>query len=136
MRYRLALLALIFVLTAGLQAEEWTLRQTDTGYEVRIGTQLFAGYMTDYEGAPIVYPIVGPTGKYMTRNFPMKRDYEPIQADHPHQRSLWFAHGSINGLDFWNSFARPLAARYKIAHKRFVKAECDGQTAVLVAEND
>jgi hypothetical protein len=21
--------------------------------------------------------------------------------DHPHHRSLWFAHGSVNGLDFW-----------------------------------
>ena len=136
MLYRIVFLALVSFLTAGLLAEELTLKQTDIGYEVRIGDTLFAGYITDYEGAPIVYPIVGPTGKDMTRDFPMKRDYEPMQTDHPHQRSFWFAHGNINGLDFWNAFARPLAARHKIVHKRFAKAESDGQTAVLVVEND
>jgi Family of unknown function (DUF6807) len=25
-----------------------------------------------------------------------------IRHDHPHQRGLWFAHDSVNGLDFWN----------------------------------
>jgi hypothetical protein len=123
-------------ITAGLSAEELTLKRTDAGYEVRIGDKMFAGYMTDYEGAPIVYPIVGPTGKDMTRDYPMKKGYEGVQSDHPHQRSLWFSHGSVNGLDFWNTFARPLATRHKIVHQRFVKAECDGQTALLVTEND
>ena len=136
MLYRVVCLTVVSFLTAGLSAEELTLKQTDTGYEVRIGDKLFAGYITDYEGAPIVYPIVGPAGKNMTRDYPMKKGYEPIQADHPHQRSLWFSHGSVNGLDFWNALARPLAARYKIVHKRFVKAECEGQTALLVTEND
>ena len=136
MLYRIAFCVVAAFLTTGLSATELMLKQTDTGYEVRIGDTFFAGYITDYEGAPIVHPILGPSGKNMTRDFPMKRDYEPIQADHPHQRSFWFAHGSINGLDFWNAFARPLATRYKIVHKRFVKVESDGQTAVLVAENE
>jgi hypothetical protein len=133
---RIAFLTITVFLTAGLSAQEITLKQTDTGYEVRIGDLLFAGYITDYEGAPIVYPIVGPAGKSMTRDYPMKKGYEPIQADHPHQRSLWFSHGDINGLDFWATLAKPLAARHKIIHKRFVKAECDGKTALLVAEDD
>jgi len=136
MPYRIALLITVSFLVPGLSAGELTLKQTDTGYEVRIGNGLFAGYIADYEGAPIVYPIVGPAGKNMTRDFPMKRDYEPRQADHPHQRSLWFSHGAVNGLDFWNALARPLATRYKIVHQRFVKAETDGQTALIVTEND
>ena len=136
MLHRIAFIIILPLLTAGLSAEELTLRQTDTGYEVRIGDKLFAGYITDYEGAPVIHPIVGPTGKNMTRDFPMKRDYEPIQTDHPHQRSFWFAHGNINGLDFWNAFARPLDTRFNIVHKRFVKAESDGNTALLVAEYD
>jgi len=136
MLYRIVFLIVVPFLMTGHSAGELTLKQTDAGYEVLIGDKLFAGYITDYEGAPIIYPIVGPTGKSMTRNFPMRRDYEPIQRDHPHQRSFWFAHGSVNGLDFWNSFARPLATRYKIIHQRFVKAEMDGQIAVLVTEND
>lgn len=141
MLYRIASLAVVPLLMvgllAGLSAQELTLKQTDTGYEVFIGDKLFAGYLTDYGGSPVVYPIVGPTGKNMTRDFPMKSDYEPIQSDHPHQRSLWFTHGSVNGLDFWNSFAKPPAvAQRKIVHKRFGKAECDGKTATLVAEHD
>ena len=36
----------------------------------------------------------------MTRDFPMKSP--PNEAhDHPHHRSLWFAHGLVNGHDFW-----------------------------------
>ena len=133
MLYRVACLALVPFLTAGwmveLSAEELTLKQTDTGYEVRIGTKLFAGYVTDLGGAPIIYPIVGPTEKNMTRDYPMEKGYEGVKADHPHHRSLWFAHGDVNNLDFWG-------AKNKIVHKRFVKAECDGKTALLVTENE
>jgi hypothetical protein len=52
-----------------------------------------------------------------------------VKADHPHHRSLWFSHGEVNKLDFW-------AIRCKIVHQRFAKAECDGQSALLVTENN
>jgi hypothetical protein len=117
------------LLTAGLPAGELTLKQTDTGYEIRVDNEMFVGYVTDGGGLPIVYPIVGPDEKNMTRNYPMKREYEGVKADHPHHRSLWFSHGNVNGLDFW-------AVKNKIVHKRFLKAECDGQTALIVTEND
>jgi len=129
MFHRIAFLVLFPFLTASLYAEELSLKQAGTGYEVRVGNQLFAGYVTDFGGFPIVYPIVGPTEKNMTRDYPMKQDYEGVKADHPHHRSLWFAQGGVNGLDFWT-------AQCKIVHKRFVKTECDGKTALLVTEND
>ena len=129
MLYRTIFLTVVSFLMAGLSAEELTLKQTDTGYEIRIGDKLFAGYISNYEGAPIVYPIVGPTGKNLTRDYPMKKGYEGVKADHPHHRSLWFSHGDVNKLDFW-------AGKDKIVHKRFVKAECDGKTALIVTEND
>ena len=127
--YRIAFLLLFPLLTTGLFAEELSLQQTDTGYEVRVGSNLFAGYVTEFGGSPIVSPIVGPTGKNMTREYPMKREYEGVKADHLHHRSLWLSHGEVNGFDFWT-------AKDKIVHQRFVKAECDGQTALLVTEND
>ena len=37
----------------------------------------------------------------MTRNWPMK-DLPDEDHDHPHHRSLWFAHGAVNGQDFWS----------------------------------
>ena len=128
-RYRIVSFIVISFLTAGLFAEELTLKQTDTGYEIRAGGKMFTGYVADYRGLPIVYPIVGPDGKNMTRDYPMKSEYEGVQADHPHHRSLWFSHGNVNGLDFWT-------VKNKIVHKRFIKAECDGQTALVVTEND
>ena len=127
--YRIAFLTVVSFLTAGLSAEELTLKQTDTNYEIRIGDKVFAGYVANYEGTPIIYPIVGPTGKNMTRDYPMQKGYEGVKADHPHHRSLWFTHGDVNKLDFW-------AGKDKIVHKRYVKTECDGKTALIVTEND
>ena len=129
MIYRIAFLAPLFLFVSGLSAEELTLKQTDTGYEILIGDQLYAGYITDYNGTPIIYPIMGPTGQNMTRHYPMQKEYEGVKPDHPHHRSLWFTHGDVNKSDFW-------AARSNIVHKQFVKTECDGKTVLLVTEND
>ena len=133
MLYRVVSLAVVALLMTGwmaeLSAQQLSLKQTDTGYEVSISGKLFAGYVTDQGGAPVVYPIVGPTGKNMTRDYPMEKAYEGVKADHPHHRSLWFAHGDVNKLDYWG-------AKNKIVHQRFVKAECDGTTALLVTDND
>jgi len=50
---------------------------------------------------PFFYPIVGPTGAHLTRNYPMVEGVEGEASDHPHHRSIWFAHGNVNGVDFW-----------------------------------
>ncbi len=50
---------------------------------------------------PFLYPIIGPTGSAMTRSYPMEQGVEGEASDHPHHRSLWFAHGAVNGVDFW-----------------------------------
>ena len=50
---------------------------------------------------PFLYPIIGPTGAAMTRNFPMDKSFEEEEQDHPHHRSLWFAH-PVNETDFWS----------------------------------
>ncbi len=48
------------------------------------------------------YPIIGPGGVKMTRNWPMIPNAPDEEYDHPHHRSLWFSHGSVNGIDFWS----------------------------------
>ncbi|MDR2705183.1 MAG: PmoA family protein, partial [Planctomycetaceae bacterium] len=91
----------------------------------------FAGYVTDFKGTPIIYPILGPTGKKMTRDFPMLERKDLTESkDHPHHRSLWFTHGNVNGLDFW------MLEKQKIVHRKFVKTEIDHNTALIVTEND
>ena len=53
------------------------------------------------ESKPIVYPIIGPGGTNMTRDFPMKSADKGGTKDHVHHRSLWMTHGEVNGIDFW-----------------------------------
>lgn len=50
---------------------------------------------------PFLYPLYGPKGIPMTRNFPMA-DVEGESKDHKHHRSLWVAHGDVNGVDNWS----------------------------------
>lgn len=55
---------------------------------------------------PILYPLRGPGGFEVTRNYPMKAGVAGEASDHEHHKSLWFAHGDVNGLDFWSEKAR------------------------------
>ncbi len=50
---------------------------------------------------PYFFPLLGPGGLPMTRNYPMRKDADDEEKDHPHHRSLWFAHGDVDGIDFW-----------------------------------
>ncbi len=55
---------------------------------------------------PILWPIRAATGTYVTRAWPMADVAEEANGpkDHIHQRGIWFAHDSVNGSDFWNSY--------------------------------
>jgi hypothetical protein len=61
-----------------------------------------------YKGAevtkPYLWPLRAASGTMVTRHFPMET-VEGEPTDHPHQRGLWFAHESVNGVDFWNNEA-------------------------------
>ncbi len=52
--------------------------------------------------APKTYfhPIRAVDGTQLSRSYPMA-DVAGEAKDHPHHRGLWFAHGSVNGVDFW-----------------------------------
>jgi hypothetical protein len=55
---------------------------------------------------PFLWPIRAASGTYVTRAWPIEQSDEEkdIKGDHPHQRGIWFAHESVNGSDFWNSY--------------------------------
>ena len=74
--------------------------------KVEIDGQLFTEYHYADADRPYFYPVIGPTGQNMTRHWPMK-DGDGEEQDHRHQRSLWFAHGDLNGHDFWNESVGP-----------------------------
>jgi hypothetical protein len=65
----------------------------------------FTEYRIEGGPKPYLYPILGPTGAPMTRAYPME-SVEGEDRDHPHQRSFWFTHGKVNGIDFWSEQGR------------------------------
>ncbi|MGH2370066.1 MAG: DUF6807 family protein, partial [Chloroflexota bacterium] len=51
---------------------------------------------------PYFFPLVGPTGTSIVRNWPMVQDVEGETRDHPHHKGLYVAHGDVNGTDNWS----------------------------------
>jgi hypothetical protein len=79
------------------------LRPTSVNLDVIVGGKLLTTYVSDFANKPYFYPVLGPMGLAVTRAFPIKKDVAGEDRDHNHQRSLWFTHGKVNGLDFWAS---------------------------------
>jgi len=81
---------------------------------IEINGALFTEYFFKDVPRPYYYPLIGPGGAAMTRNWPMNTTPNE-DHDHPHHQSRWFAHGAVNGQDFWseqNGFG-------KIVHEGF-----------------
>jgi len=97
---------------------------------VEINGELFTEYC--FKGAPHVYfyPLIGPGGMPMTRNWPMK-ETEGEEKDHPHHRSLWYSHGAVNGVDFWSESAKA----GKIVHDKFLEVKSGADSGVIRSAN-
>lgn len=97
---------------------------------IEIGGRPFAEY--HYQGAtkPYLYPVLGPGGVPVTRDWPMK-SLPSEEHDHPHQRSLWYAHGDINGQDFWSE--GPNAG--KTIHQRFELIQSGPEVGIFRSSN-
>jgi hypothetical protein len=148
-RSTLALVVLVHlgVSAVSLAAEKITAERSKQGVVVKIDGKLFTEYLTRSGTKPILWPIIGPTGKAMTRAWPMEADTKEKQ-DHVHHRSLWFTHGSVNGIDFWGEpSTKPAPTSGKKSgkaspnkygtteHRDFVRVE-SGPEAVVVTRND
>jgi len=57
-------------------------------------------YLAPDGNKPYFYPLRTASGIIVTRHYPME-EVEGETHDHPHHRGLFFAHGSVNGTDFW-----------------------------------
>lgn len=80
-----------------------TVEPTDKGGAVvRVDGQLFTEYIPKSGPKPVLWPLIGPSGKAMTRTYPIKEEkIEGEKQDHIHHRSFWFTHGKVNGVNFW-----------------------------------
>ncbi len=121
---------------------EVTLEKNDKGVAVLVDGELFTQYLTRSGTKPVLWPINGPTGKPMTRSWPIGPQKEGERADHIHQRSFWFTHEGVNGINFWaEPESYPPKDRHKhkvghIAHREFseMKNDHDGATLVTVCD--
>ncbi len=108
-----------------LSAAEVAFEDTGASVNVSMDGKLFTTYQYFYGVKPIFWPVFGPSGTAMTRDYPMK-DPNPGKFpyetyDHIHQRSVWFTHGNVNGIDFWSEWAGKNCG--VIAHQEFLKKE-------------
>jgi len=88
---------------------------------------------------PYLHPLRAASGAYVTRMWPMENAEEEAkdQKDHPHQRGVWFAHESVNGLDFWNneaSYTTPNLGRISLKQLVAVKSGADSGSIAAAFE--
>jgi len=101
---------------------------------IEMGGKLFTEYIFAGARRPYLYPILMPDGTGLSRDFPMK-ETPGEDHDHPHHRALWFAHSSVNGVDFWNEDpAGGHTPKGRIVHDAILEAT-SGETAVIRASN-
>lgn len=137
-------IVLILMLISGYQliaqsAAKVKLVQADHKIDVLVDGKPFTSYM--YPASlekPFLYPVIAPSGSVITRGFPL----EPRQGertDHPHHMGIWFNHGNVNGLDFWNnSSAIPAEKKDSYGHivvKKIVKLKSGKEGILEVISN-
>lgn len=108
-------------------------RKTADTVRVTINGQLFTEYHYQDVSRPFLYPVIGPTGDGVTRNYPMKQVAGEAE-DHVHHRSLWFAHGDVNGVDFWAETPHKNVTPGKTVHDAFLELK-SGKVGVLKTRN-
>lgn len=94
--------------------------------ELRIQDRLFTEYVYGGYAKPFWGPIAAPgVDSSITR-------LDLQTKEHPHQRSLWFSHGDVNGIDCWNEPAE----RYgKEIHQSFTHQTDGGVVGYFASEN-
>lgn len=123
-------LTILLVASRPCAAAEVTAERTPQGVAIKVDGKPFTEYLVKSGSKPVLWPIIGPTGKRMTRNWPLEKGVPgETDRDHPHQRSLWFTHGDVGGVDFWSE------GKGRIEHREFVKIE-SGPQAVIITRND
>jgi len=119
----LAILVLVTSTLVTSVSAQFRLEQTDAGIQVFHNDILTTEYLIMQGQCPILWPLPGPDGTKMTRDFPMSNETANEKRDHPHHRSLWFTHGAVNGADFWHKGG-------KVVHQEFTRLEAGSQAVI------
>ena len=115
-------------------------KESERRVDVTIGGQPFTSYIyPESLKKPVLFPLRTAKGTIVTRGFPLEpRPHERV--DHPHHVGLWFNHGDVNGLDFWNNSTAIGPDRAPkmgtILHRRVTSAEGGPDRGELAVEMD
>jgi hypothetical protein len=124
-----AFVASLCVGTTG-HASEVQIKDQDGSLKIEIGGSLFTEYHYTGGPRPYLYPIIGPGGVKMTRNWPLQ-EVAGEERDHPHHKSLWFTHGDVNGVDFWADGTN----KGKIVHVKFGQIKSGSDQGIVEEQN-
>jgi hypothetical protein len=98
--------------------------------DVRAGDQLITSYHYKQGLArPFLHPLIGPAERPVTRHVDLAQRQTP-EFDHIHHRSVWVAHGDVNGTDNWSEER----GHGRTAHRAFVLREAGPVYARFAAE--
>lgn len=90
----------------------------------RDGEEISRYHFSSQDRRPFLYPIVGPSGKSLTRMG------HPRDANgHSHHNSVWIAHHDVDGISFWGD-----TGKGRIVQKRIRYEDADDE-ALIEAEN-
>lgn len=103
---RIAEMTLLALITFGSAVPDAAgsvqLKRDGDHIDVIIGGRPFTTYYFGAAAAkPYLFPLRSAEGAVVTRSFPMVTDIQGEDHDEPHQRAMYFAHGDINGYDYW-----------------------------------
>ncbi len=106
------------------------IRQLPDRLRIEISGQLFSEYR--YQGASrsYLYPVLAPGGIHLSRRWPLEEGTGE-DKDHPHHKSFWYAHGDVNGHDFWSESDKA----GKTVHQKFLEIQSGPETGVIRSAN-
>ena len=93
---------------------------------IEINGKLFTVYHFQNVPKPNFYPVLGPDELAMTRKWPLEQTSNE-EHDHPHHRGLWYAHSSVDGLDFWTEGSNSC----RIVHDKFLQINSSHDEGVI-----
>lgn len=107
--------------------------------DIYINGSLFTSYQYPLNiEKPFLFPVYAPNGSVITRGYPVE-PRKGERVDHPHHIGIWFNHGDVNGIDFWNnSSAIPPEKKDLYGHivlKKIVKT-VNGSKGILEVVSD
>lgn len=128
--YSLAVVLSLFLTASGVAAD-FEVTQEKDGFTFKLDGKLLTRYLIKSGAKPILWPLMGPNGKEITRSYPIGDAKPSEKQDHIHHRSFWFTHGNVNGISFWHENDNG----GQIKHRKFTKVD-GGKTAVISSIND